>query len=52
MSMGIKTYIAGFLFTLLIEVLQLYFEVGIFEAADLLNNTIGTMIGYGLYNDV
>ncbi|MBO5082683.1 MAG: VanZ family protein [Lachnospiraceae bacterium] len=43
------TALAGFTFTLLIEVVQLVLRRGIFEADDLINNTLGTLIGYGLY---
>lgn len=46
------TYLAGFFFTLLIESVQLVFKLGIFECDDLLNNTLGTMIGYGCYKIV
>ena len=38
-----KTYLAGFLFSLTIELIQLFFHLGIFETADLLNNTIGAV---------
>lgn len=44
-----KTYLAGFLFSVCIELMQLIFHFGVFETADLLNNTIGVFIGYGLY---
>lgn len=44
-----KTYLVGFLFSLFIELIQLFFHLGIFETADLLNNTIGVLIGYGFY---
>lgn len=47
-----KTYIVGFLFTVGIETFQLVFSLGIFEVADVFNNTLGTMIGYGLYKVV
>ncbi len=43
------TALAGLTFTLLIEVVQLVLHRGIFEADDLINNTLGTLIGYGLY---
>lgn len=45
-----KTYLAGFAFTLLIEVLQVILRRGIFEADDLLNNVLGTVIGYGFFS--
>ena len=44
-----KTYLAGFLFTTIIEVTQLLLHLGIFELDDFMNNTIGAMIGYGFY---
>ena len=44
-----KTYLAGFLFTVLIEITQLLFHLGICELDDLMNNTVGAMIGYGFY---
>lgn len=47
-----KTYLAGFAFTLFIEVVQLILRRGIFELDDLMNNTVGAMIGYGCYRIV
>lgn len=44
-----KTYLAGFSFSLCIELIQLIYNKGIFECDDLLGNTVGTMIGYGLF---
>lgn len=44
-----KVSLLGFLFTLSIEVLQLLLKIGIFEPDDLLGNTLGAMIGYGVY---
>ena len=44
-----KTYLAGFLFTFLIEMTQLLFHLGICELDDFMNNTVGAMIGYGFY---
>lgn len=46
------TYLAGFLFTLLIESVQLIFKIGVFECDDLMNNFLGAMIGYGCYRIV
>ena len=43
------TTLAGFLFTLLIEATQLILKRGIFETDDLINNTLGVIIGYGFY---
>ncbi len=45
-----KTYLAGLGFSLLIEVLQLTFCFGTAEGDDLISNTVGTIIGYGLYS--
>lgn len=39
----------GFLFTLSIELSQLFLKRGMCEADDLFNNTLGCIIGYGLY---
>lgn len=37
---------AGFLLTLVIEFLQYILKLGVFEWDDILNNTIGTLLGY------
>lgn len=44
-----KVLIIGFLFTFSIEMLQLLLKRGVFEPDDLLGNTVGAVIGYGLY---
>ncbi|QHI71208.1 VanZ family protein [Aminipila terrae] len=44
----IWTASASALFTLVIETVQLVFNLGVFEADDLMNNFAGAMIGYGL----
>ena len=44
-----RTYLIGFLVSLGIEGFQLIFSLGVCEVADLFNNTLGTLIGYGLY---
>lgn len=44
-----KVSLAGFGFSLLIEGIQLFFRRGIFECDDIMGNTVGTMIGYGLF---
>ncbi|MBQ6837143.1 MAG: VanZ family protein, partial [Clostridia bacterium] len=44
-----KTSAATFVFTSLIETVQYFLKLGIFEPDDLLNNTIGAMIGFGIY---
>lgn len=43
------TYAAGFMFSLFIELSQRIFKIGIFEPDDLLDNTIGAVIGFGLF---
>ncbi len=42
------TYLTGFLLSLSIEVIQLTTGRGVFEIDDLMGNTVGSMIGYGL----
>jgi len=44
-----KTYLAGLVVTVVIECLQIVTARGIFECDDILNNLVGTMIGYGVY---
>ena len=39
----------GFLFSLLIETVQLLTRLGWFDASDLLHNTLGALIGYWIY---
>ncbi len=39
----------GFLFSLLIETVQLITRLGWFDASDLLHNTLGALIGYWIY---
>ena len=42
------TYLIGFGATLFIEILQLISKQGIFELDDIINNTLGCIIGYGI----
>jgi len=44
-----KISLVGCLLTVAIESLQLILSLGLFEVADVFNNTLGTMIGYGFY---
>lgn len=44
-----RTYLAGLVFTVIIELAQLVTGRGIFELDDIFNNLLGTMIGYGIY---
>ena len=39
----------GLAFSLAIEIIQYYAHLGCFEMVDILNNTVGVVIGYGLY---
>ena len=45
-----KTALCGFLVTLVIEIGQLIGRRGVFECDDILNNTVGGMIGFGLFS--
>ena len=47
-----KVLLLGFLFSLLIETMQLITKLGWFDASDLLHNTLGALIGYGLYKAI
>lgn len=44
-----KAVITGACISLTIELCQLIFKLGLFEFDDILNNTIGMMVGYGFY---
>lgn len=41
-----KVVLLGFCISVIIEVSQLVFKLGLFEFDDMLNNTIGTLLGY------
>lgn len=45
-------FVAGFLFSCIIEILQLELMRGLFEFDDIFNNTIGAFLGYLLYKFV
>lgn len=45
----INTVILSFLFSSLIEIIQLYFKLGVFDVDDIILNTLGGLIGYLLY---
>lgn len=47
-----KVVALGFLFSLLIESIQLVTRLGWFDASDLLHNTVGAMIGWIIYKKV
>lgn len=42
------TYLVGFITTLFIETIQLITKRGVFEIDDIINNTLGCAIGYGM----
>ena len=42
---GLRVVIAGFLLSALIELIQLLFNIGLFEFDDMIGNTIGCLIG-------
>lgn len=44
-----STILLGFFLSLCIEILQFIFGTGVSEVEDLILNTLGTAIGYGLY---
>lgn len=44
-----KTARTAFFITLIIELLQLVTKTGLFEFDDMIHNTIGAMLGYGIY---
>lgn len=44
-----KVMLFGFCFSLFIEILQLVTRRGMFDTDDLINNTIGAIIGWGCY---
>lgn len=45
-----QVLLIGFLFSLLIETVQLITRLGWFDASDLLHNTLGVLIGYWIYS--
>lgn len=45
-----KVYLTGLGFTCLIEITQLLLKRGVFEPDDILGNTVGAMIGYGVFS--
>lgn len=44
-----KALAVGACTSLAIEIVQLIFKLGLFEFDDILNNTLGMMMGYGMY---
>lgn len=45
----LKASLFGLCASLIIELCQLVFKLGLFEFDDILNNTVGMIVGYGLY---
>lgn len=46
---GWKAVLLGFLLSAFIELTQYAFKLGVCEADDVLNNTIGTVVGFGVW---
>lgn len=46
----LRIFLTSFSFSLVIETLQLLFRVGTFDVDDLLLNTLGGILGYGIYS--
>lgn len=44
-----RTYLAGFLMSVAIESVQLVAKRGVFETDDIINNTVGGIVGFGLF---
>lgn len=44
-----RTMLIGFGLSLFIELLQLLLKCGLFELDDIIHNTLGCLIGYGIY---
>ena len=44
-----KMLLIGFAVSLIIESVQLFAHLGTFDTADLLHNTVGAIIGYGIF---
>lgn len=45
----LNVFLLGLELTLVIETLQLLFKVGIFDVDDIVMNTLGAALGYGIY---
>lgn len=45
----LKAILFGLCASLIIELCQLVFKLGLFEFDDILNNTVGMIVGYGMY---
>lgn len=44
-----RTVFVGCIASLVIEVIQVIFNVGLFEFDDIFNNSLGVLLGYGIY---
>ena len=44
-----RTALVGFGISSAIEIIQFIYHIGLFEFDDIINNTIGTILGYGIY---
>ncbi|NLD88436.1 MAG: VanZ family protein [Clostridiales bacterium] len=45
----LRTVLCGFLFSVLIEILQFFTHTGLCEVDDIMHNTLGTVLGYSLF---
>lgn len=48
-KVGWKSILIGMGYSLIIEITQLVMHRGLFEIDDIIHNTLGTVIGFGLY---
>lgn len=48
-AVGRRTVLTGMIISLTIELLQLVLKCGLFEFDDIFHNTLGVLIGYGIY---
>ena len=46
---GVLVTMSGFGLSLLVESIQLIFKVGCFDVDDMILNTLGAALGYGIY---
>ena len=44
-KLGLRVVMAGFLLSVMVELIQLTFKIGVFEFDDMIGNTVGCLIG-------
>ena len=49
MRSGLRVFLAGFLFSACVELLQLFTRLGSLDVDDILLNTLGAWLGYGIF---